>query len=153
MAKIFPKTLKDGDAVEPWMFNYIFAELERWRNVVAVPPVMIENAEGEHPPVFMVNEGSGDAQLAVTNGTITAAVDDAGGCTDSGTLLQTTPGSGSVYPMAYNGTCLVADTSKPTISVLSFSTTTGGIPGGTNVWIQLNDNDGQWYVTSVNCGN
>ena len=35
-----------------------------------------------------------------------------------------------------------------------FDDATGGsIPGGTNVWIEKNDNDGQWYVTSVDCEN
>lgn len=153
MAKKFNRKFKDGDPWEPWMASYVFAELERWRNAVSVPPLMIDDLESESPPSFWVMPVSGGRQLAVTASIITAAVEDAGSCTDSGTLLKTTPGTGTVYPMAYNGTCLVADSSKGTISVLSFSTTTGGIPEGTSVWITMNDNDGQWYATSVNCGN
>jgi hypothetical protein len=95
----------------------------------------------------------GGKQLAVTNGTITAAIDNSGSCTNTGSLLKTIPGAGSVFAMAYDGTCLVADTSTTPIPVLSYSTTTGGIASGIKVWIEINDNDGQWYITSVDCGN
>ena len=137
MAKIFPRRLKDGDAVEPWMFNYIFAELERWRNVICIPPVMIEDAEGESPPVFSVDAQS-SASLAITNGTVTARV-------------TTTPGSGAFNFVNLNGTTLTTDTSGTT-ACFNFSSTTGGIATGTYVWVEQ-DPAGNWWITSVDCGN
>lgn len=53
MPKIFPRS-KDGDEIQPWMFNQIYDELDRWRNAVCVPPLCIDDLESESPPIFYV---------------------------------------------------------------------------------------------------
>jgi hypothetical protein len=77
------------------------------------------------------------AQLAITNGTITARV-------------GTTAGDGNVFFVTVDGTTLSADTvDNP---VLNFSSTTGGIPTSTYVWVEQ-DSGGNWWITAVDCGN
>ena len=96
----------------------------------------------------------------VGSGGITAASYNTGSCTNSGTKKKFLPGSGEVYPFvqpdagstdAENG-CKVADTSEDSITALSISTTTGGIPANTLILMQQ-DNDGNWWICSADCGN
>jgi hypothetical protein len=70
-------------------------------------------------------------------------------------LFKFTPGSGEVYPFydPNDGSgCKVADTSQDSMMALSISTTTGGIPANALVLMQ-EDNDGNWWICSVDCGN
>jgi hypothetical protein len=108
-------------------------------------PLTLSNIAGG-PLIGLATSGS--AQIAVTNGTISACVANSGSCTGSGKWVA---GTGTVNPVSYNGTCLVTNTSA-SISVLNFSTTTGGISTGTLVWIQQ-DPSGNWVITAVDCGN
>ena len=63
--------------------------------------------------------------LAVADGTITARV-------------GTTLGSGMVFLTTIAGTAVTVLTD--TANVLNFSSTTGGIPTGTYVWVEEDDN-------------
>ena len=104
-------------------------------------PLTLSNIAGG-PLIGLATSGS--AQIAVTSGTISACVANSGSCTGSNIWV---PGTGSVNPVSYNGTCLVTNTSA-SISVLNFSTTTGGISTGTLVWIQQ-DPSGNWVITAL----
>jgi hypothetical protein len=95
---------------------------------------MIQSA-GSGTALRVVFPPSG-AQLAVADGTITAR----GG---------TTLGSGNVFAVSISGTTATVGTVD--IPVVSFSSTAGGIPTGTYVWIQQ-DPGGTWVVTAVDCG-
>jgi hypothetical protein len=150
----FPKEPKPGMLLTAEWMRKLWRAVRRSQIRLGVNSGLAMIQNDDVGTLLWVTKNSGGAQLALTaSGGITAAVDNAGSCTNSGTLVKSTPGTGSVYPMAYDGTCLVADTSVTAISVLSFSTTTGGIPANVKVWITQNDNDGQFYVTSVDCGN
>jgi hypothetical protein len=89
--------------------------------------------------------------IVATDG-ISAGSYNTGACTNSGTLIKFSAGTGLVWPAYWDGTCWTADNSKPTISVLSPSTTTGGIPSPTIVLIQQ-DELGNWWICTANCGN
>ncbi len=147
-----PRKLKPGDELTTYWLNRVLTWCQT--NTINLGPnsglSMIQSPlTGTQLRVIR----SGSAQLAVTtSGGVTACVANAGSCTNSGTLLKWTPGTGFVYYVSYNGTCLVADTSSTSVAVRNFSTTTGGILGNVLVWTQLNS-DGQRYVTAVDCGN
>lgn len=85
-----------------------------------------------------VAPGTLGAQLAITDGTITAR-------------SSVTPGTGTVFYVDYDGTSLNTDTTE-TVNVLNFSSTTGGIDSSVYVWI-TQDSSGNWWITSVDCGN
>lgn len=107
------------------------------------PPLTLTNTGGG-PLIGLGGAPSDTAFLAVTHGTITANA-----VVTSGT--KWTPGTGSVYAVAYDGTHLNTDTST-TYDVLNFSTTTGGIATNTLVWVDYDDN-GDLYVVQIDCGN
>lgn len=66
--------------------------------------------------------------------------------------VTTAAGTGNVNPVSStSGGTLTTDTSTD-IPVLNFSSTTGGIPSGTYVWISQ-DPGGNWFITAVDCGN
>jgi len=77
--------------------------------------------------------------LGVTSGTITAR---------SGT----TPGTGTVTLYLYSTSAGTVGTSGVNVTVYNFSSTTGGIATSTYVWVEQ-DVDGNWWITSVDCGN
>jgi hypothetical protein len=86
-----------------------------------------------------VSDSTGNGQLAVVDSSgITARV-------------STVAGSGNVYPVAINGTNLTTDMSME-IPVVNFSSTSGGIPMATYVWISQ-DPGGTWVITAIDCGN
>ncbi len=79
------------------------------------------------------------AQLAITNGTITARV-------------GTTAGTGSVYLVGVSvvsGTCTLT-TSAVTLTVYNLSATTGGILTGKYCWVEQHTN-GFWFITTAEC--
>lgn len=51
MPAIFPD-FKEGDELGAATMRAIVAELDRWRNARAVPPLTISGQRGESPPVF-----------------------------------------------------------------------------------------------------
>lgn len=87
-----------------------------------------------------VSSLSGVGQLAVVDSSgITARV-------------TTTAGSGKVHPVSSTSAgALTVDTGTD-IPVLNFSSTTGGIPLSTYVWIEQ-DAGGNWWITAVDCAN
>lgn len=72
MPKIFPRC-REGDQVSPHLFNMIFAELERWRNVICVAPLMVEDAEGEHSPVFSVDDNDDPVLICQPSSSVSGA--------------------------------------------------------------------------------
>jgi hypothetical protein len=88
--------------------------------------------------------------LAVTSTAITANV-----VVTTGT--KWTQGGGSVFAVNVNGSNLEADTSTE-FDVINWSTTTGGIPINTLVWVTTDgsmksDGTPNWFATAVDCGN
>ncbi len=79
--------------------------------------------------------------LGITSGTISAAT------VASGVI---TLGTGSVVRQAITPAGL--SEALDTVPVFNFSTTTGGISTGVNVWIEQ-DMGGNWVICAVDCGN
>lgn len=48
--------LRDGDELTPRHFNLIYDELRRWRKLSAAPPLAVDNADGDAPPVLSLVE-------------------------------------------------------------------------------------------------
>ena len=78
--------------------------------------------------------------LCYTDGAITAATPFSGS--------TSTAGSGSVFLCTTSGTTITK--TSTTLNVLNYSPTTGGIPTGTRVWVDF-DQDGNAYIVSNAC--
>jgi hypothetical protein len=138
MSRIFPRDSKDGDPVEPRLFNMIFAELERWRNVVCVPPLMIDDAEGESPPVFSVQPDQDDgAFFCVPSSTV-------GGATGTWPNLTAVSFTADVYQM----------TGGAYVKIVAGATNWNGFPASlaaSKVCALVADGTGDWVVYSQSC--
>ncbi len=135
IGKIPPLRLKPGDELTT-----------RWLN--SVRDAAIEGSISDLGPgltgsptpngwTIGVNERSGGGFWAKTNGTISAR---------SGTTL----GAGSVFLLSVTTTTITVLTD--TQAVVNYSSTTGGIPTGTYVFVQ-DDGFGNMSITAVDCGN
>ena len=48
----FPE-LDIGDTFEPWHYNILVRDANRWRHITAVPPLSIDGADGQNPVISM----------------------------------------------------------------------------------------------------
>jgi len=137
MSEPTPRPLRAGDELTLRFLNWVRDKC--LRNTIKLGPNSgLSGIWGSDGTILRVATGEGGgAQLAITDGSISAR---------SGT----TPGSGTVFDVSYNGTVLVTATTTKTVG--NFSSTTGGIPTGTYVWIEQ-DPQGAWWITAVDCGN
>lgn len=130
-----PKDLKPGDELTLSWLN----KIRSWcaRNTINLGVgsglAMVQNEQG----TFLRVSGSQSGELAITHGSITARV-------------TSTPGTGSVYFVNYDGTSLSTDTSHD-IPVLNFSSTSGGISTGVYVWVTQGPGSEYW-ITAIDCG-
>src|SRR5580658_6753618 len=74
--------------------------------------------------------------LCVTDGIISACSAFSGS--------TATAGSGTVFVCSVSGTTITK--TSQTLSVLNFSTTTGGIATGVNVWVSAEPTSGQYFI-------
>lgn len=51
MPEDFP-TLRDGDILQPWHFNILFAEARRWRKLRGAPPISVSSNDGDGTPLI-----------------------------------------------------------------------------------------------------
>lgn len=58
----FPE-LKDGDTMEPWHYNILARDANRWRKITVVPPLSIEGADGDTPVISLTDPPSFFIQL------------------------------------------------------------------------------------------
>lgn len=142
MRQPFPKKVKPGDTIKADDWNCLIELI--CRNSIEVDASsgleMKQSPSGTSIRIAN-NDGSGSF-LCVTDGTISAC-----GAFSGSTA---TAGSGTVFICQTSGTTITK--TSETLSVLNFSTTTGGIASGVNVWVSQDDN-GNYYITSVDCGN
>lgn len=134
MAQDFPR-IKDGDKIEPYHFNMIYDELTRLRKMKFRGPVSttgMDSASG--PPVVTIFPGA-SGQLAITSSSITAR---------SGT----TPGTGTVTPLEYNGNTM-GNTGADDLTVYLYATG-NGINSAAYCWIEM-DSSGYWWIVSAEC--
>jgi hypothetical protein len=133
-----PRPLRPGSELTTGWLNWLLACVKRNSINVGVNSglAMVQTENGT---ILRVAKDSGGQQLAITDGTITARV-------------GTTPGTGNVFTVSYDGTNLITDPNFTDLAVFNFSSTTGGIPTTTYVWI-TQDPQQNWWVTSVDCGN
>ncbi len=85
----------------------------------------------------LASTGASSGFWAKTDGTISAR---------SGTTL----GTGSVFLLSVSGTTITVTGNS--VNVVNYSSTTGGIPTATYVFVQ-NDGFGNLSITAVDCGN
>ncbi len=131
-----PGVLKSGDELT-----------SKWLN--AVRQAAVEGSIAHFGPGFtaqptpngwsigMAVTGSSGGFWAKTNGPVSAR---------SGLTL----GSGTVFLLDVSTTTITVTTD--TLSVVNYSSTTGGIPTGIYVFVQ-DDGFGNWSITAVDCGN
>ncbi len=132
-----PKQVKSGDPIRAEDWN-LLVEMVCRNSIDVGSSFGLDIRQGPGGTVIgSVITPNSNGQLAITDGTITAR---------SGT----TPGTGTVFDVYYDGSVLVTDTTTKT--VLSYSSTTGGIATGVYCWI-VQDDDGNWWIISVDCGN
>ncbi len=129
-----PKALKPGDELTTKWLNWLLIWVKRNTIELGVNSGL-SMVQTENATVLRLASQKSGAQLAITDGTITAR---------SGT----TPGEGTVFRVSYDGTDLVTD--AETLDVLNFSSTTAGIPTGIYCWIEQ-DPQSNWWITSVDC--
>jgi hypothetical protein len=55
MPEDFPH-LEDGDALEPWHLNVVYAELRRWRKLKGAEGLDVDGAEGGDAPTVRLTE-------------------------------------------------------------------------------------------------
>jgi hypothetical protein len=48
-------TLHDGDLLEPWHLNVIYAELKRWRKLRGVTPIAVNGADSDAAPTLHID--------------------------------------------------------------------------------------------------
>ena len=143
MIRLAPPPLRKGDELTlKWLNGIRQLAVEGQVDVGSCSG--ISASQGPNGIALGVSVASESGTLAYTDGTITAR---------SGT----TPGTGTVYLVVYDGTVLQIQNGtggNPTVTqaVLNFSSTTGGIPTGTYVWIEP-DPGSNWFITAVDCGN
>lgn len=64
--------VRDGDAIEPRLWNVIYRELRRWRKAKATPPMKITSADGLMPPVFSLGPINTGCVGKITGSDVTA---------------------------------------------------------------------------------
>jgi hypothetical protein len=67
MANEFP-TMEPGDEVEPFLFNIIFRELERWRKLSGSGFIHVDDAGGKNPPRIVDWRGAALVPALLTGG-------------------------------------------------------------------------------------
>lgn len=100
MPRSFPR-IQDGEAIQPWHFNILYSEVERFRKMRGSGLIAIQNADGHLPPLITLGgitmgkigkaSGSIGARSGATYGTGLFRIQD-----DSGTGL--TDGENIPYP-------------------------------------------------------
>ncbi len=135
-----PERLKPGDElVTKWLND--LRDIAVRGQIVSFGPGLSGLVTDQGTIIGLATRAADNSFLCVTNGTITA-------CTAfSGSTC--TAGSGSVFVCTASGTTITKTTT--TLAVMNFSTTTGGIATGTNVWVTLGTVG--YFITAVNCGN
>ncbi len=144
-----PEPLQPGDELTTGWLNKLVLAIKRNTINLGVNSglSMVQNEAGT-----FLRTGNSPAYgcLAVTDGGVPAA-----SVTGTGTSTQMTEGVGLVFLLVWDETDEVwavdPDDADP-YEVINFSTTTGGIPTNTLVWIQRTASD-DWFITAVDCGN
>ncbi len=137
IGKVPPKPLKPGDELVCKWLNEV-REAAVSGGIAALGPGLKGSPTPTGWAINLANPlGQMPGFLAKTDGAITAR---------SGTTL----GGGDVFLTSISGTTITVETD--TVDVLNFSSTTGGIPDATYVWVEQ-DADGNYFITSVDCGN
>ncbi len=131
-----PTKLKPGDELTSGWLNWLLSWVTRNTIEIGVNSGL-SMVQTDHGTALRTTGQPTGAQLAITDG-------------DVSERSGTTPGTGTVFRVAYDGTVLVTDTVD--LDVFNFSSTTGGIPDSTYCWIEQ-DPQGNWWITSVDCGN
>ena len=131
-----PPKLRPGDELTTKWLNWILAWVKRNTIELGVDSGLAM-AQTENATILRLASRQSGQQLAITDGTITART-------------GTTPGTGTVFLVNYDSTDLITGTVD--VDVFNFSSTTGGIPDSIYCWIEQ-DPQGNWWITSVDCGN
>ncbi len=136
IGKIPPKRLKPGDElICRWLNAVRDAAVEG--SIAALGPGLIGSPTPTGWQVGLASSIRQNGFWAKTNGTISAR---------SGTTL----GSGSVFLLEVTSTTITV--TSDTLDVVNYSSTTGGIPTDTYVFVQ-DDGFGNPSITAVDCGN
>ncbi len=131
-----PPLIKVGDELTSKWLNGV----RNWAVQGAIVDVSAGLSLSEGPngtTISLTSIGTGGGFWAKTDGVISAR---------SGLTL----GSGTVFLLDVSTTTITVTTD--TLSVVNYSSTTGGIPTDTYVFVQ-NDGFGNWSITAVDCGN
>lgn len=130
------KRLKKGDELTSSWLNRLLA-LVKMNTVELGMNSGLSMVQTPNATILRLSSTGTSGRLAITDGTITARV-------------TTTPGTGTVNPVVFDGTTLT--TLAEDITVYNFSSTTGGIVDSVYVWIEQ-DLSSWWWITAVDCGN
>lgn len=135
--------LKDGDQIEPFHFNQVYAELRRIRKLKGVDRVLVAGmTDGQSVPTIEVYHPPLGYVGVAGNGGISASI-------------NSVVGTGTVQILQANGTTLqnaqilalsVYNPARDTAN----GTMLGSIEEGKRVWIQQ-DGFGNWYVAPLEC--
>jgi hypothetical protein len=105
MPNIFPN-VKDGDSLAPWMLNIIYRELERWRRMVASPPLAIDSAESSVSPPLLYSLATDELVPILTgSGGIAAGTYGSPGSATVTLLIEDADGPGFTASGADTATC------------------------------------------------
>ncbi len=141
---------RPGDELT-WNFLNSLLRMARGNRINLGPNSGLSMVRSEGIGTFLrLSQVTTTGQLAITTSTISANVFNTGSCMGT-SPKKWAPGGGTVHFVNYNGTCWVEDDTGD-VNVLNFSTTTGGIPSDTLVWLST-DAGGNWVITAVDCGN
>ncbi len=136
IGRIPPPIIKPGDELTAkWLNDVRQAAVEG--SIAELGPGFTAMPTPNGWSIGLNSTGGSGGFWAKTNGTITAR---------SGTTL----GTGTVFLLNVVGTAITVTTD--TLSVVNYSSTTGGIPDAIYVFVQ-DDGFGNWSITSVDCGN
>lgn len=136
MPSKFPR-LKDGDELTPRVFNLIFQELERWRQMSGSGGIGVDNADGNVPPQIVDQRAPGliPAQLTASLAT--------------GTIASPTSATMTLLALSSGGPALSTTAGITGFTVYNFWPLSSTIASGTNIlvfrWA------GYYYLAQVGC--
>lgn len=141
MKSNLPKKFKQGDELTASLINDILEEIWRWRQMEAMPPLHVSEADSSSPPVFSFYRGI----IAFAWGSFTSSFPAAS---------PATPQSQTVTLYDVTGTPVTAPTltaQSSTVTAWSPYTVEITVSSGSKVGGFVQTTDGTWWIITADC--
>lgn len=137
MKSDLPRNFKEGDELTASMVNGILGEIWRWRNMEAMPPIHISEADSDAPPFISFFQDKTSQLFAGTTGTF--------GFT-AGTIVTPSSTTVTIYL-----TELTSGGFTSTTSATAYNIYANAISGSLNAYYWKSPNTGNYYIITADC--